>query len=124
MEKLLTFNPNRRITVSDALKHPYLESVRFCSTAFALLALRPADPPCVVWPFSFSSSCISIVLGSIMIQTTRYFCIRLRRLSLRATSRTWLLLRCAVARGPGHSRQFFRIRQAVRPADQGAAQSH
>lgn len=27
LEKLLTFNPEKRITVEEALKHPYLEPV-------------------------------------------------------------------------------------------------
>lgn len=29
LEKLLAFNPTKRITVDEALKHPYLEPVSF-----------------------------------------------------------------------------------------------
>jgi mitogen-activated protein kinase 1/3 len=30
LEKMLTFNPHKRIEVEDALAHPYLEQVQHC----------------------------------------------------------------------------------------------
>jgi mitogen-activated protein kinase 1/3 len=42
LDKMLTFNPNKRITVEDALAHPYLEQY-----------YDPADEPTAERPFTF-----------------------------------------------------------------------
>ena len=40
LDKMLTFNPNKRITVEEALAHPYLEQY-----------YEPADEPVAQEPF-------------------------------------------------------------------------
>ena len=42
VEKMLTFNPDKRITVEEALRHPYLE-----------IYYDPADEPVSEEPFTF-----------------------------------------------------------------------
>lgn len=42
LDKMLTFNPNKRIVVEDALAHPYLEQY-----------YDPADEPVAEEPFKF-----------------------------------------------------------------------
>lgn len=42
LDKMLAFNPDRRITVEEALRHPYLE-----------LYYDPADEPVAEQPFTF-----------------------------------------------------------------------
>ena len=42
LDKMLAFNPDKRITVEDALKHPYLE-----------LYYDPCDEPVAEQPFTF-----------------------------------------------------------------------
>ena len=42
LDKMLTFNPNKRITVEQALAHPYFSQY-----------YDPADEPCAEQPFKF-----------------------------------------------------------------------
>ena len=42
LDKMLTFNPNKRITVEEALAHPYLEQY-----------YEPADEPVAQEPFRY-----------------------------------------------------------------------
>jgi serine/threonine protein kinase len=52
LEKMLTFNPNKRITIEDALAHPYLEQyydpndeVRHCASRVLTSVTTGADGP-------------------------------------------------------------------------------
>lgn len=52
LEKMLTFNPNKRITIEDALAHPYLEQYYDPNDEVCLIVVK-SDNPSRLHPASF-----------------------------------------------------------------------
>ena len=70
IDKMLQFNPNKRITVEEALSHPYMASLH-----------EPNDEPCCPQPFYFplddnhlnGCNIRDLIFEDIMVRVTRNF---------------------------------------------------